>query len=364
MQKSASSATKSDISETKPKRGRKSKKDLMNSVGLFDAPIVPDLNKEEAIENTDKDNTMKNENDTKNDDATTKTTSSNTIKKRGRKPKGGKIISETVKAESTYIAKPNIILHLKCSLNDVGISQTTNISGYNIADGQMNYEFISQKNECAIESNDEENVENLPEESTSAAQNDAIAAKQKKRIFKKIKELEQMLHLNRAFDKKSACFWCTCDFDTPPIHIVKYCINDVYHVYGCFCTPECGVAHLMKENIDISVKFERYHLMNYIYKKVYDYDRNIKPAPDPHYLLDKFCGNLSKQEYRELIENDRLFLISDKPMTRIFPELHEDTNDFILNRKIIQSNAYKIKPQASTKHISNKINIVNDNFNI
>ena len=23
-----------------------------------------------------------------------------------------------------------------------------------------------------------------------------------------------------------------------------------------------------------------------------------KPAPDPHYLLDRFCGNLTIQEYK------------------------------------------------------------------
>ena len=40
-------------------------------------------------------------------------------KKRGRKPKGGKIIKQPVNNNNNEPTKPNVILHLKCSLNDV-----------------------------------------------------------------------------------------------------------------------------------------------------------------------------------------------------------------------------------------------------
>jgi hypothetical protein len=40
-------------------------------------------------------------------------------KKRGRKPKGGKIIQENIIIESKINSEPNVILHLKCSLNDI-----------------------------------------------------------------------------------------------------------------------------------------------------------------------------------------------------------------------------------------------------
>ena len=47
------------------------------------------------------------------------TTSEKVPKKRGRKPKGGKIISDVTDKETTPDIKPNIILHLKCKLNDI-----------------------------------------------------------------------------------------------------------------------------------------------------------------------------------------------------------------------------------------------------
>jgi hypothetical protein len=163
-------------------------------------------------------------------------------------------------------------------------------------------------------------------------------------------------------DKKSACFWCTYEFDNPAIYIPKHYINNTYHVYGCFCSPECGVAYLMNESIDSSSRFERYQFMNNMYGKIFNYEKNIKPAPNPHYMLEKFCGNLSIQEYRSLLRNERLFLIVDKPLTRILPELHEDNDDFILNTKIIPSN-YQMKKKQQLKK-GGKNSIVNEHFGI
>jgi hypothetical protein len=184
-----------------------------------------------------------------------------------------------------------------------------------------------------------------------------------KEVWKKLKLLEHKLHINNISDKKSACFWCTYDFDNPPVYIPKFFIKESYHVYGCFCSPECATAYLMEENIDSSSKFERYHLINHIYAKIYDYEKNIKPAPNPYYMLEKYYGNLNIQEYRSLFKNERLFLVVDKPLTRILPELHEDNDDFIINNKIIPSNTYQIKKKIQRKHLTKK-NILNEKFGL
>jgi len=153
-----------------------------------------------------------------------------------------------------------------------------------------------------------------------------------KEINTKLKKLKISLFKNMAFmDKKSACFWCTYDFDNPECYIPKYEMDGTIHGYGSFCRPECAAAFLMKENIDDSTRFERYHLLNQIYSKIYDYKRNIKPAPNPYYTLEKYYGNLTIQEYRKLLKSDHLLLVIDKPMTRILPELHEDNEEFLTN---------------------------------
>ena len=139
------------------------------------------------------------------------------------------------------------------------------------------------------------------------------------------------MHTDNLANKKSDCFWCTYSFDNPTIYIPKAYIKNKYKVYGNFCSPECAVAFLFNEHIDSSTKFERYNLFNHIYSKIYNYEKNIKPAPNPHYLLDKFLGTLTITEYRKLSSQEQLLFIMDKPITRIYPELHDDKDDFLMN---------------------------------
>ena len=187
----------------------------------------------------------------------------------------------------------------------------------------------------------------------------------------KLKQLKIQLYKNTLnSEKKSACFWCTYDFDNSPCYIPKYEMDGTIYGYGSFCRPECAVAYLMKETIDDSTKFDRYHLLNQIYSKVYECKKNIKPAPDPHYLLDKFYGNLNIQEYRRLLKTEHLLLVIDKPLTRILPELHEDTDDAFTKIYGIKattgnsSGVYKVKRQSEQPNGPSKASIIKSTFGI
>ena len=384
------------IEVVKAKRGRKSKKDLiaslsnvnsesslvsmelkineidtpknnfdMNKMEIVSGSIDDKMDNNVIISNITIDNDNENEDNDLNDDFNPISEKA-AIKKRGRKPKGGKIIQPVISVDSQKIDRPNIILHLKCSMKDL---QTANSSSSCIVES---YNF-GNKNELSYEllnSGNVNDVKTLTKQTPSEIDydyddddNEISGKDNNKEIWRKLKQLEHNLHINNINNKKSACFWCTCDFDNPPVYIPKHFINNTYNVYGCFCSPECGVAHLMHEAIDSSTKFERYHLLNHIYSKIYEYKKNVKPAPNPYYMLDKFYGNLSIQEYRSLLRNERLFLIVDKPLTRILPELHEDNDEFILNNKIIPSNNYQLKSRMQRKK-PNKGSIINEKFGL
>jgi hypothetical protein len=170
-------------------------------------------------------------------------------------------------------------------------------------------------------------------------------------IWKKINQLKLSFHKsdicqNIRGAQRSACFWCTCEFDSPAIYIPKSVLKDMYNVYGCFCSPECGAAFLMNESIDTSTKFERYHLLNSLYGKIYKHEKSIKIAPNPYYLLNKFYGTLTIQEYRKLFQSDQMIYVVNKPLTHILPELYEDNNDFLLNNKIIPTNSVNLKKKV------------------
>jgi hypothetical protein len=188
-----------------------------------------------------------------------------------------------------------------------------------------------------------------------------------KDINAKLKKLKLALYKNNLTDKKSACFWCTYDYDSPTCYIPKHESEAGLVVYGSFCRPECAAAYLLKENLDDSVKFERYHLLNQIYGKIYGYKKNIKPSPNPYYLLDKFYGTLSINEYRRLLKTEHMLLTIEKPMTRSLPELYEETDEMILNvgsSKTSNIGSYKVKRQSEKVSGPSKLDIMMSTFGI
>jgi len=368
------------------KRGRKSKKELELKDNIIISMEDTNTNMDtsindfmEAIENDTEVNANIEENLTQDDvlldintNAPEEVVKQNG-KKRGRKPKGGKIIQQIIPLNNIKEEKSNVILHLKCSLKDLNINTllNTSVESFNFISNKNDnsYEFVSNENIFTANADTTENlhtnhiVKYIEDEIEYEDNTNKHKENDTKDLWKKLKILEHKLHINNIGDKKSACFWCTYDFDNPPVYIPKYHIKDSYHVYGCFCSPECATAYLMEENIDSSAKFERYHLINHIYTKIYEYEKNIKPAPNPYYMLEKYYGNLNIQEYRSLLKNERLFLIVDKPLTRILPELHEDNDDFIINNKIIPTNTFQLKKKLQKKHLTKK-NILNEKFGL
>tara|TARA_B110000444_G_scaffold4700_1_gene4384 strand:- start:865 stop:1929 length:1065 start_codon:yes stop_codon:yes gene_type:complete len=288
-------------------------------------------------------------------------------KKRGRKPVGGKVV-EIKNILFTQIPIPNIILHLNCQLQDVqenndGIKYEATFNKIDNYDFETNnkhsslpYNFINNpednntNSENDIEKNNDIIITHIAENETDKVVSNIEAIAYKKTIAKKLKELLYNLKHNN-ITNKSACFWCTCPFDNDPIYIPKHERNGVIHCYGCFCSPECACSYLMNDSIDNSSKFERYSLLNNIYGKIYNYNKNVKPAPSPYYLLNKFYGNLDIQEYRKLLENERLLLVVDKPLSQVLPEIYEENEDFLLTAKIVsKSNTInKTVPMKSKK---------------
>lgn len=192
-------------------------------------------------------------------------------------------------------------------------------------------------------------------------------------INSKLKTIKSQLVKNKVTDKKSACFWCTYEFENPECYIPTYEVDNTICGYGSFCQPECAVAYLMKETIDDTAKFERYNLLNQIYGKIYNYTKNIKPAPNPYYILEKYYGSLTSKEYRKLSKSNHLLVIVEKPLTRVFPELHEDTDDFtVINscnsltniKDPNETHQYKVKRSNDKKNDKTKTSIIQEHFGL
>jgi hypothetical protein len=342
----------------------------------------------------------------------------NVNKKRGRKPKGGKIMTNLASSVSDISEIPNIILHLKCHMSDLKSNDTMasyeyspsieDIQSYtpasniincsdivttfnnnddednslldsnleNIANIGSNVTTVTLQTTSRNESNTNDanreyntvvrnessyqstTVDKMPASSIApTAKTNVMNEKMTKEIMKKINKLKISFHNSEPVqtkgNHKSACFWDTCDFDTQIYFIPTSIINDTFQVYGCFCSPECAIAYLLKEHIDTSTKFERLHLIQLLYGGVYQYGKGLKPAPSPHFLLDKYYGNLTIHEYRQLFKGPQMIYVVNKPLTHILPELYEDNNDFLVNSKVIPTNNMKLKKRYKTMIIQN-----------
>ena len=339
-------------------------------------------------------------------------------KKRGRKPKGGKLIHKNIIEIAQPAIVSNVILHLKCSLKDIAdydvrkneeikdpmvynptippeimtydMNNCAGFSYYNntekresiiepdsvipqITETKLAYiDTLCKKCKCSLKDKDNSTNDELDTQDINTSvdvETDKISIKD---INMKLKKLRIQFYKNTLNDKKSACFWCSYEFDNQPCYIPKYEMDDTICGYGSFCRPECAVGFLMKENIDDSTKFERYQLLNQIYSKVYGYKKNIKPAPNPYYLLDKYYGTMTIQEYRKMLKTEHMLLVIDKPLTRILPELHEDNDEFILNiyggvksAQAAQSGGiYKVKRQSEKTQGPTKNSIMRDKFGL
>jgi hypothetical protein len=261
-------------------------------------------------------------------------------KKRGRKPKGGKVLQLVSNETLSTNVVPNIILHLKCNMQDIkdNVFSPDDIASFNSTENNYDTYHNTISNEPSI-------VKNVENENNNSDHDDDESSSIKD-VMKKLNTLKISFHKSDAFQaigapRRSCCFWDTCKFDTPPVHLPKsFSHTNGYVVYGSFCSYECAIAYLMNEKIDTSVKFERCQMLHGMRGNS---NISIKPAPNPHYTLDKFYGNLSINDYRKLLKGEQIVYVVTKPLTHVLPEIYEENNDFMLNNKIIPTNNFKPK---------------------
>ena len=120
------------------------------------------------------------------------------------------------------------------------------------------------------------------------------------------------------------CWWCCHGFESCPIGIPYKYQNDKFHIYGVFCSFNCACSYNFNDN-NVNT-FERYSLLNLLYKKVFKcsgINNKVKMAP-PRQVLKKFGGYLSIEEFRKTCQNnDKTYKILMPPVISIIPQIEE-----------------------------------------
>jgi hypothetical protein len=122
-----------------------------------------------------------------------------------------------------------------------------------------------------------------------------------------------------------ACFWDCHTFRGTPCVIPTKIEEDIWHVYGNFCSPECAAAYLFNERIDSHVQWERFALLNRLYAEG---DSSVRLAA-PRAVLRLFGGTLDVSEYRAVLTDRRMRIdVMSPPMISITQVMDTKPIDF------------------------------------
>ena len=123
-----------------------------------------------------------------------------------------------------------------------------------------------------------------------------------------------------------ACFWCCETFETRPCVIPTAIVDEVWHVYGNYCTPQCGLAYLLSETIDTHTRWERIALLNRLYAD--SFEGRVYPAPSRE-SLQRFGGPISAEDFRAMSIQQRVRVdIHLPPMVSILASMDTKPIDF------------------------------------
>jgi len=129
-----------------------------------------------------------------------------------------------------------------------------------------------------------------------------------------------------------SCFWCCHNFHTSPFAIPSHILDEIWYMYGNFCSAECATSYLFKERIDSHVQWERYALLNNLYADDAELPpgspSGIRPAP-PREVLRMFGGSMDISEYRAVLHEKKLRVdVLTPPMVSIIQTMDTKPIDF------------------------------------
>jgi len=127
-------------------------------------------------------------------------------------------------------------------------------------------------------------------------------------------------------NSNAACFWCCHAFTHRPVILPIRDTGEYLQVMGNFCSPECATSYLFDIRQDSHTRWEQLSLLYRLYGHACN--NKIHPAP-PRNVLSLFGGNLSIQEYRTLLQSQKVRVdIHLPPMVSILATMDTKPIDF------------------------------------
>jgi len=234
------------------------------------------------------------------------------------------VSSNSIEFESTNLVKPQESAHE----NVLDGPSAFDNREFSYLDGVPEGEGVQSDNVLPLEESNETKI--VP----AAAHQGYPACKLPSNYSEKLMVLFQDSNRYMKLPDKTeiACFWCCHGFQGVPCAIPSHILDEVWHMYGNFCSPECASAYLFKEKVDTHIQWERYALLNSLYAEdagvAAGAPQGIRPAP-PREVLRMFGGSMDISEYRAIVHEKKLRVdVLTPPMVSIIQTMDTKPIDF------------------------------------
>ena len=119
------------------------------------------------------------------------------------------------------------------------------------------------------------------------------------------------------------CWWDHHTFDCYPFFLVDQYHDDIYYIFGCFCSISCALAYNVA--LDDYKVSERYALTVQLFRSVTDYKDNVSVAYN-WLSLEDYGGPLTIEQFRQnCITSNKDFIVSFPPVKYIPLNVNEKT---------------------------------------
>ena len=279
-------------------------------------------------------------------------------KKRGRKPNLLNIKTPILNISNDKLIKSDNILHLKINTKDINeyilgddiykynpnINDPIPYENIDTLSGNLNYGSLNTDLLENTENKKKENIQKTVNKSVEDPVSEIIKDNvnepkiqdnknytNSNKIKKNIRPI--MYFYNESNKRKKwplksniKCLWCCHNFGNYPCALPIKLKSNTFYVFGNFCSKECVCAYNFDSNINSSVIWERYVLLNHLYSIIENNpELQINQAP-PRLTLIDFGGYLTIKEFRNSNENNK-YNILFPPMVSIIPSIEENYKD-------------------------------------
>lgn len=279
------------------------------------------VKKENSDNDSDKETQNNAEKNKKNQDNTQELKNESTSKPRGRPRKILPTINNSIQKQKfadsdNDIEKSPIALHIP--LYEEDSSEVSEKNEFTMKDEESEEEKIKKEKNLIMyltddDSDDEYNVKNLKkklkkrDELIKKLKSDAKSDFYNENSYSVNKKKDPNINLLKLklYNKdgicsigektKISCWWCTFTFDDLPCFIPEKYNSGKYFVFGCFCSYNCALAYILKD--DEYKIANRVSLIKRMYSEIYETENPLYPSP-PRELLSKFGGPMTIDEYR------------------------------------------------------------------